>query len=485
MNLRRRNNIQKWLRDYMVPIIGWLLVIILLFSIFSWDSQAPKIDTENKIWFKISLNWSNSEAYIVYQWENKKKIEWDISLYKWEKIIVKEWNVSLDMTWIWKFRLDKLWEFKYLENWDFSLYSSDLWFDSSTEANIEMKFAKVNVWANTHIAFWQNEMWSTVYLLSWTAEVQNLVGKSTVLWAGQKVTVARLDASKQDLDLSLAKENIDDFYKQSDWFILNNWATYLETDSESWSWTTDEENDSETSTWKALKTDKTTSVNSLLTFSNLSDESNVSSDTINISGNYSDEEITKISLNGKDAVLNPKLKSFKFEKVSVPNQENNLVFKVYNDSEEMLSKFIYTVYFDWWATNDTSWNSTDSNSFKVQTFDVDWSQFTFTSIKDGELISLNWRETYTTSWDTLTLYWNVSAKWISKVTVNDFPLSSFNWSSWRYHPATSNNNLSVWTNIYEVKYFDANWREVYTNRFTIIKKSNWTATTESDTPVGD
>ncbi len=476
MNLRRRNNIQKWLRDYMVPIIGWLLVIILLFSIFSWDSQAPKIDTENKVWFKISLNWSNSEAYIVYAGENKKKIEWDISLYKWEKLIVKEWNVSLDMSWIWKFRLDKLWEFKYLENWDFSLYSSDLWFDSKSDVNIEMKFAKVSVWADSHVAFWQNEMWSTVYLLSWNAEVENLVGKSTVLWAWQKVTVARLDASKQDLDLSLAKENIDDFYKQSDWFILNNWVNYLETESETWSGTTDEEKDSETSSWKTVKTDKTTSVNSLLTFSNLSDESNVSSDTINISGNYSDEEIIKISLNGKDAVLNPKLKSFKFENVSVPNQENNLVFKVYNDSEEMLSKFIYTVYFDWWATTDTSWNTTDATSFKVQTFDVDGSQFTFTEPTS--------KETYTTFEDFVTIRWAVLAKWISKVTVNDFPLSSFNWSTWRYHASSSNNNLSVWTNVYDIKYFDANGKEVYTNRFTIIRKVNPSATPEeTDVPL--
>lgn len=468
MNSRRNNNIQKWLRDYMVPIIGWLLVILLLFSVFSWDNNTPKIDPENKVWFDVKINWTNSEAYIVYQWDTKKKIEWDISLYKWEKIIVKEWNASLVMEWIWKFRLDKLWEFKYMENGFFSLYSSDLWLDSSSEVNVDMKFAKINVWANTHISFWQNEMWSTVYLLSWTAEVENLVGKSTVLWAGQKVTVSRLDASKQDLNLSLLKDNIDDFYKQSDWFILNNWASYIKSETESGSLDEETEADDKTSTWKVVKSDKSTSVNSLLTFSNLSDESYVSSENINISGNYSDEEITKITLNWIDAVLNTKLKSFKFENISVKNQENNLVFKVYDDSEDLLSKFVYVVYFDWWETPDN--NTVIKRWFNVQTFDVDWSQFTFTEPTT--------KETYTTFDDFVTIRWSVLVKWITKVTVNDFPLSSFNWSTWRYHASTTNNNLSVWTNVYNIKYFDSNWKEVYTNRFTIIRKTSWTTTDE-------
>lgn len=474
MNVRRRNNIQKWLRDYMVPIIGGLLVIILLFSVFSWGNDSTKVAVENKIWFDVNLNWASSEAYIVYQWENKKKIEWDISLYKWEKLIVKQWNVSLSMNWLWKFRLDKLWEFKYLENWDFSLYSSDLWLDSTSEVNVDMKFAKVKVWANSHVSFSQNEMWSSVYLINWFAEVENLVGKATVLAAGQKITVARLDASKQDLDLSLAKENIDDFYKQSDWFILNNWASYLKTEEDVEAKDKIKDWEEETWTWKTIKKDKV-SVNSLLTFSNLSDESNVSSATINISGNYSDEEITKISVNWKDAVLNPKLKTFKFENIAVPNSENNLVFKVYDDANDLLSKFIYIVYYEWWASADASAANPDWSGFKVQTFNVDWSQFTFTEPTS--------KETYTTFEDFVTIRWAVLAKWIAKVTVNDYNLNSFNWSTWRYHASSSNNNMSVWTNVYDIKYFDANWKEVYTNRFTIIRKANWATTAEPEVPT--
>jgi hypothetical protein len=151
------------------------------------------------------------------------------------------------------------------------------------------------------------------------------------------------------------------------------------------------------------------------------------------------------------------------------------VFKVMDDANDVLSKFVYTIYNDaWWdSANNTTTTTTEANTtntttqatwgwFKVQTYDADGSQFTFTEPTT--------KDTFTTYDDFITIRWNVLAEWITKVTVNDFALSSFNWGSWRYHAATTNNNLSVWTNIYEIKYYDANNKLVYTNYFTIIMK---------------
>lgn len=457
MSVRRRNTLQKGMKDYIVPIVWLLIIIILIFSIFSGD-DTPEVDGENKVWLELVSNWSNTESYIEYPWDFKKKVEWDISLYKWEKVIVNEWTVSLSLEWLWDFKVNKLWEFKYLENWDFSLFSSDLWLNSIKGLNLDMRFASVKVWDNTHIAFSQNEVWSTIYLINWSAEVSNLVWKSTVLANGQKITVSRLDASNEDIDLSMAKENIDDYYKQSDWFIMNNWDTYMNlglVESTTSTGSTLTGSTSFESTWEKL-----------INLTNLSDESNVSSDSITISWNYSDEEITKVTLNWVDAEINSELKTFRFDNVSMPKRENDLVFKVYDDANDLLSKFIYTVYYDW-AVVENTWSS----KFNVQTFDVDWSQFIFTDIKDWEVKALNWATTYTTYWDFLTIYWEVKAKWVQDVSVDWYTLSSFNWSTWRYHPSSVNNNLSTWTNLYEVKYFDENWKEIYTNHFTIIKKA--------------
>ena len=58
-------------------------------------------------------------------------------------------------------------------------------------------------------------------------------------------------------------------------------------------------------------------------------------------------------------------------------------------------------------------------------FDVDASLFTFTA-------PTTWA-TYTTYEDFVTIRWLVKHEWIDTVTVNDFTLSSFNGSTWRYH----------------------------------------------------
>ncbi len=452
MSVRRKSTLKKWIKDYIVPIIGLLLILILIFSIFSWeDDISNQVDLENKIGLNILMDSPNSEWFILYPGGFKKQIEWNTSLYKWEEIKVKNWRIALSLNWIWDFNLDKIWEFKYLENWDFSLNSSNLWLNSVAELNINMKFASVQVGSNTNISFSQNEMWSTVYLINWFATVSNLVWESTVLASGQKITITNLDASKKDLDLSLQKSNIDDYYKQSDWFILNNWSSYLKS----------ENTEEETSTGSVKET--TLSSSKLLNFSNLIDESNVSSDTITISWNYSDEEITNITLNWVDAIVNTNLKTFKFEKVSVKNRENDLVFKVYDDANDLLSKFLYTVFYEWAV-------AVNKSKFNVQTFDVDGSQFIFTTIKDWVAKNLNGKTTYTTYWDFLTLYWKVIAKWVANVSVNGYTLKSYNGSTWRYHASSINNNLSTWTNVYEVKYYDKEGKVLYTNHFTIIKK---------------
>lgn len=455
MNVRRRGTVEKWLRDYIVPIIWLLLIIILIFNVFSSNSKPnTSAVVENKVWLSVALEWTNPESFISYPWDNKEKIVWETMLYKWEKVIVKEWMLNLSLEWVWDFKVNKLWELKYLENWNFSLYSSDLWLNSINSTNVDMRFASVKVWEKTHISFSQNEMWSTIYLINWFAEVSNLAWVTTVLASGQKITISRLDANKKDLDLSLLKKSIDDYYKQSDWFIINNGASYLSKEKD--------KKVEETSSWAVnkLTSDK------LINFSNLDDEENVSSDSITVAWNFTDETINKITLNWKDGIIDKKLKTFKFENVSVENKENNLVFKVYDDANDILSKFVYVVYYNWAVVENTL-----KSKFNVKTFNVDGSQFTFSSIKDGTIKQLNWKTSYTTYGDFLTIYWTVFAKWITRVDVDWYTLKSFNWTTWRYHPSSINNNLNIWTNVYNVKYYTKWDKLIYTNHFTIIKKS--------------
>lgn len=469
MNRRRNVTMVKSLKDYIVPIVWLLLIILLIYSVFSGGDSSNSnvqntIQNENKVPLEVKADNEFTEAYVVYTWANKKLIEDQVSLYKWEGILVKEWSVSINLPSVWNFDLSRLWEFKYGENGDFYLDSSDLWVNSETKTNINLKYASVTAWEKTHLSLSQNEMWSTVYLLSWEVEVRNLAWKSTVLAPGQKITISRLDASNKDVDLTVLKEDIDDFFKKTDWYIKNNGDTYLNMDA----------NSQKTQTGSKLETYKNTN---LLTIDTIKDESYVSDNSLEISWTFTDENISKIKLNNNLAKIDTEAKTFNFNNVVLNSKENDLVFKIYDDSNALLQKFVYVVYYTWenvksWEV-EKSWEvvNTPTSEFNVKTYPVDWNQFTFTEPTTSS--------TFTSDASFITIKWNVTAQWIAKVSVNWYFLSSFNWWSWRYHADTTRNNLKDWTNIYDIKYYDIAWNLVYNNSFTIIR--NPKAAEESST----
>ena len=223
----RRNSFSKTIKDYIVPIIWLLLIIILIFSFFSGSSSNDNTSIENQVWIDVTLDSDSSEAYIIYPWDNKKQIEQNIGLYKWEKVIVKNWTVSLEFPSVWTMSLNKIWELKYNENGELFLFSSDLWVNNTSPMDVNMRYWIAKLWENSVVSITQNEMWSTVYLITWFAEVSNISGRSTVLAKWQKITVPRQNATSNDVDLSLLKESIDDYFKSSDWFIKNNGEFYL------------------------------------------------------------------------------------------------------------------------------------------------------------------------------------------------------------------------------------------------------------------
>ena len=294
---RRRGSstLQKNIKDYIVPIIWWILVLFLIFSLFSWDSSDTKTSIENQSWITITLDWESSQATLIYPGDYKKDLEGEWTLYKWEKILVKQGTASLSFNNLLNFKVNRLWELKYWEDSVFTVSSWEVWLDALKSVDLNLSFANLKIDENSHLSVSQNEMWSTVYLISWFVEVTNLVWKNTVLAPGEKITISRSDASKKDLDLTLLKENIDQFFIKSDWYILNKWANYaLEAGIEEL-----ENEDSETQSGSL----SSTSSGEILSFNNLVDESNVSSPLINISWTYSDSEISSITVNWREAIL--------------------------------------------------------------------------------------------------------------------------------------------------------------------------------------
>ena len=446
---RRRNPVAKNIKDYLVPIVWGILILILLISIFTWWDEKTNIQTENQLWISVMMDTSNTESFVIYPGQDKVQITEKISLFKWEQLIVKEWSLSLDIPELWNARVWKLGEVKFNENGSFTHTSGKVWFNTSGNLDINTKFASIKMWENTHVSLDQNEMASTIYALSWIVEVVNLAGENVLLLPWEKISVSRLDANNPDLDMKSLKEEIDDIFKNDDWYVLNNGDKYLNKDM------TEDEGSTETESTLISNNSR------VLIFDNIEDEANISSDSLTITGKYNNETIVKISLNNTQAKINKENKSFTFENIDASSAQNDFVFRAYDDAGDILEKKLITLYNNAWSQAGTS------NVFwDVKNYDnVDASQFTFTGPSKFT--------TFTTTGNQVTIQGKVFNKNVAVVKVNGYQLNSYNtvYWTWKYHAFSIYNNLSDGTNVYEVKYYDNNNKLIFTNNYTIVKSS--------------
>ncbi len=464
----RRNKVNKTIKDYLIPIVGIFIVIIILYSVFSWwddNTTTTKASTEvSKSKVVVKLDDAESEAYIMSEKEDKKLISWTANLEPTQKLVVKEWTTTVELNWIGTFKLNKMWELELDKNSQFKLTSSDLWIDAKKWFTIDTIYTKVKVSAWSIISLNQNEALSTVYVISWSAEVSNLAWKKTLLWNLQKLTISNQDASNKDVDLALSKDNIDDFFKNSVWYVKNNWDSFLSGSLLSSSWSTW----STVSTWELVNS-------SSLELDDLRDEVVVSNSKISLSWKYYNDFVSSITLDWVKARLNTELKTFSFWTITLTKKENDLVFKLYDTDGNVISKIIYTIYYNWpiiqEETVSSSTNNTSDTSTKLKNYKVDGSKFIFTAPGASP---------YTTTETFVTIRWQTPS-WVSKVIVNWHQLSSFDWSNWRYHASIGGENLKDGTNVYEVKYYWDWWSIIYTNSYIIIKKPNVIESTEDAT----
>lgn len=463
----RRSRVKKNIKDYLIPIWWAIIIFIIIFSFFfSWwkkdDTQTNTGQLNSLVWLSVSLDDWDTEAYIVSaKWE-KQDISWSATLTPTQELLVKNGTVTIEDESLWTMKLNNMWELTLDANSLLKLTSSDLWINAKNWFTIDTTFAKVKISEWSVVSISQNEALTTVYVISWSAEVSNLVWKKILLWSLQKVTVSNQDASNKNLDLSLSKDNIDDFFENSEWFTKNNWNTVISNWSWSslWSWST------------------STSWNSIIELDNLNDESVVSSSQLNISWKYFNDFVSSITYNGEQAKIDTDTKSFSFWTITLTNKENDLIFKLYDSSNNIIWKVVYTFYYNWSSSQDD--NSSDSTtssssssstlSYWVTNYPVDTSEFKFTA---------PWASPYST-YDTLvTIRWQVPSWVVQKIVVNWFTLSKFvpYGTDWRYHADVSNWNMKDWVNIYEVKYYGKSGNLLHTNTFIINKLPTKTTTT--------
>jgi len=464
---RNRNNFQNTLKDYIVPIIWGVILLLLIFRVLGggWNTEVAVVEKENQTPVSIEFKWENTQATIEYPWDVKQSIDENASLYKWENILVTDGIVKLTFPNSSTVSLNKVAKFSYNEDGSFALYSSDAWLNIQEQTAITMKYARVIAQAWSIISLTQNEAWSTIYVLSGSAKVENIWWASTSLITWQKVSISRQFAADSDLDLSGEKWNIDSYFKGSDWFIENEWHLVIQ---------------------KTLDTSasSTGSVSweqwAYVSFKNLQDEMNIDSSSINVTGNIVSQEVWIVTINGNTVdIANDR--SFVLTNLATPNKVNDLVIKVYNWERSILEKNVITVYSSASSSSNatsaqstplstnTATTSTSTNSQWVTTYEVDGTDFWFTQPSvTGK---------FSTTASEITIRGITTAQWISKVEVNGFKLASFNGSTWRYHAFERFETLEEWTNQYKVDYYGDNGTVVYTDYYTIVKKSASPSTT--------
>lgn len=455
---RNRNTFQNTFKDYLVPIVGWVLLLILLYSLFngSWNDTNENIPQswENQSPVNINFSASDDEVFIMYPGEEREQISESESLYKWERIIVKSWWVDLNFTNGTQLALNKIAELKYNEDSSLSLYSSDAWINLAEDTTIAMKYANIEAQADSTLSLTQNEAGSTVYVLAWSAKITNLGWVSTSLIKGQKINISRLNAASNDIDLSAEKGNIDSYFKGSDWFIENEGHIILQ----------QEENIEATGTG-STQWDTT----AYISYDNLNDEMSTNNSSLTITGKILQDSISSVTIDNRQVNISED-KTFSLQGVDTSKSINDLVVKVYDDNKTIVEKTVFTVYSS--TTNTTSntvarvsqaATSSDVNSQGVTTYSVDGTDFGFTQPSvTGK---------FSTTGSEITIRWVTTAKWISKVQVNGFTLASFNGSTWRYHAFERFETLEFGTNQYKVDYFGEDGEIVYTDYYTIVKKA--------------
>lgn len=447
---RRRNVVTKNVKDYIVPIIGVFIVLLILISLFSGWEEDVEVQKENKVGIALNLDGQSTQGTIEYSNGDELEITQDSVLMKWESINVSNGSLVLDIPEVGNARISKLGIIDYNTDGSFTHSSWNFWVNTSKALNVKMKFARVKMWENSHVSMSQNEMASTVYVINGFVEVENLVGQNTLVLPGEKVSITTINASNQDIDLKTQKEQIDDVFKNDDWYILNRGDSYINAGNDE-----DEQEDEADSNVPTVGNN----TSRVLVFDTIRDEATIDSSNITITGNYTNNDIVKITVNGKQAELNSQNKSFTFTDISTSKYQNDLVFRAYDDAEDVLEKNLITLYYlAGESTGESGW-------YNLQNYEnVDASQYTFTAPSTNT--------TYTTNVGQVTIQGKVNNPEIASVLVNGYKLNSYApaTGTWKYHAFENFNTLSKGTNVYDVEYLDASENIIYSNRYNIVWK---------------
>ncbi len=467
----RRNSNVKNIKDYIVPIITFGLIFILIYLAFSGsDWEGTKSSSDKTVIIQdsnaiiIDLDGKDTKAIIVNE-NDKKTVIWNgDAINPGETVMVEKGSISFSIPNEAKFSLNKNGELQYAKNSELSLRSSALWVESKNDLELSMKFAKVKIGKDSVVNFEQNEVSSTIYLLKWTVEIENLSWVSTFLSQGKQLKISNKDASKDDVDLVALKEDFDDYFKISDWYLKNNGSVALSSTSEnvlsekSATWTNLLwENNSTLS--GSIEKRKALTTSNLLSFDKIYDEGSVTTPLTTISWKFVEDNIASIEIQGQKVNINNETKTFSVANIDTSKQSNDIIIKVLDAWDNVIAKYLYTLYY---SSGKAESNTNGFAKINAKAYPVNNSDFivSIPTVKKGSTFSSE-----------NTFYGTVKNPDVSAVLVNGYRLKTFNGKTFRYHAYSRFKTLWEWVNNYEIKYLWKDWKVILKKYVTINKKT--------------
>jgi len=446
---RRNRKVIKWLKDYIVPLVlvGIIFVIILSF-IFWWNDKDNRIEDKFES-LQVFNVWEGVNANLISVSWSKKAISWNTSINIWEKIEVISWNLKFqNSSWNILFNLNRLWEILYNGKNDFVFYSSDLFIEAREPFKIKMRYANLS-WSNWVFSITQNEVASTIYALSWEILVSNLWWSEVKLTKWNYITILRNDANDKDINLSERVLEITDRLYNDTWFTLNNADKFLNSSND----------DNQITENNDINLNKSFS---FISFDNIQDETEVLTSSIDIRWNILHEKVDSIEINWIKWSINLNSWTFEFKNFNLNSLTNDLIFKVYDNSWNILDKWVITLYNPSWIKSSNTINQ--SGLAWVINFAL-WNSPNYQILSPAE-------NPFITEEKVVRIEWKVPPWTVHKITVNDFQLTKFprNGTYWQYFANSEYGNLKNWINLYNIKYFWAEDKLLYEDNFLIIKK---------------